>query len=181
MDTNIPGSNPEVVKTKKSIKKKIIFLIVLIIYSLLLLFSGIILGSVGRRAAVNKLNQVTRLSNPNDPMYAGLSGSLAGKIVKIEGSKAYVLSEKGGNGVFNISDSVSVSEIAGGKIVSLGNTRDKVRLNETGTINITGFGNGYTIYSITYLKDTPPVLTPPLNPNETPKPATSSAKPSQQI
>src|SRR3989344_3903160 len=180
MDTNIPGSNPEVVKTKKSIKKKIIFLIVLIIYSLLLLFSGIILGSVGRRAAVNKLNQVTRLSNPNDPMYAGLSGSLAGKLVKIEGSKAYVLSEKGGNGVFNISDSVSVSEIAGGKIVSLGNTRDKVRLNETGTINITVFDIITPITSKPSQKTPPPVLPPPKNQKKKTNPATPSAKPSQK-
>src|SRR3989344_6662082 len=174
MDTD----KPEVVKTKKGIKKKIILIIILIICSLLLFFSGILIGNSGRRAAINKLNQITKLSNPNDPMYANLSGSLTGKIVKIEGSKAYVLSEKGGNGVFNISDPISVSEITGGKIVSLGNTKDNIRLNETGTISITGFGNGYAIYSIAYFKDTPPALNPPLDPTIIPSASTKPASPS---
>jgi hypothetical protein len=165
---------------KRSLKKTILFIVLLIIYSAILLATGILLGSSGKRAPSNKLNQLAKLNDPSDPMYANIQGALNGQITKIEGSKAYVTSDKGGTGILNIGDLVLVSEIAGGKLVELGNTSDKVRLNETGIIKIAGVGNGYLIYAVTYSKDMPPALTPPVNPtipdSPSPKPASSSAK-----
>lgn len=171
LNKTMPGS------TKKS--SKILFIlggiILLVIYSTLLFSGGVFLGSNSKKTASVRVNQLTRLSDPADPMFANLQGSINGQIVSIVGNKAYFKSNKGGTGVFNISSPVLVSEILGGKVVDLGNAPDKIKLNEEATIKITGFGNGFAIYSVTYLKDTT-TLTLPANPLENPKTASQTAK-----
>lgn len=163
---------------QKSPTKKVLvilgLLVILLIYSAVLVALGIILNSRSKTTSLSKANQVTKLNNPNDPMFANLQGTINGMVTKIEGNKIYILSDKGGSGIFNINDPVLVSEIIGGKLVELGNSVDKIKLNEPGVIKITGYGNGYTVYSVTYLKDSAPEL----NAEDPIKQTSQSAKPS---
>lgn len=119
-------------------------------------FSGFYLGN---RNAVNlkdELNQLTALNNPKSEIYANLKGSFNGKIVRIEGNKAYVESHKGGEGVFSVPNPVDINEFKNGKLTNLGTTREKIVLNEQADIKISGYKEGYAIYAVTYFRDPVP-------------------------
>lgn len=163
---------PPATSKKGKFFKKLIIPIILLLVLFAAFFGGFALGRVSLLANINRFNQ---LSNPNNPMFANLTGVIQGKVVQIAGSKAYVESSKGGRGIFNIADSVTVDEISGGKVNNLGNSKDKIRLNEPASIKIAALNGAYAIISVTYIKD---MLE--LNITEATKSASPSAKASQK-
>lgn len=174
MESDAP---PEVMKKGKSTKKKILLLVALVIYSLILLLAGFTMGIINKLPEVSKINFLSKLNNPNDPLYANLQGTIVGKVVNITGDRATLITDKGGTVIFNLATPIIVSEIDGEKLNQLGTTPDTIRLNDTGAIKIVGIGNGYAISSITYFKNSFPNLVPPTQLNKT---ATQSAKPVQK-
>lgn len=148
--------------TNKASKKIIFgltaaFLVLLVIAASF--YSGFYLGNQKFKSAQDKIKSLTRLNNPNNKFYVNLQGSFNGEITKIDGDKAYVESNRGGQGIFSIPNPVEVQEVKQGKINTLGTTRDKVILNENAEIKIAGYGEGYAIYSVVYYRDPVPNFT----------------------
>lgn len=113
---------------------------------------------LGRASILKQVNKFSLLTNPQSPVFADIKGSLAGKIVKVDGNKAYIETSKGGRGIFNILEKLPVSEIDNGKLKELSDNPEGIRLNEDAVIQIIGTNNGYSINSITYIKNTLPTI-----------------------
>lgn len=148
MDDNSSDLSPKVVKIKKGMTKKVILVILLAIYSLLLLFLGFILGGNYSKRDIAKLSP---LVNPLDPMFANLTGTIRGKIVKIEQTKAYVLSQEGGSAIFSLAKPLTITEWKNNKVNSLGNSQDQIRIGEDAVLKIRPLGKGFGIFSIAYI------------------------------
>ena len=143
--------------TKRSSKK--IFLVIEIIllffiFSAASFYGGMYFSNKKVEVAEARAKALTHLNDPANPFFVNLKGSLYGKITKIDKEKAYVESSKGGErGIFNIINPVEVIEVKQGKLNTIGTTIDKVILNENADIRVTGFEEGYVIYSVVYNRD----------------------------
>ena len=154
-DSNLGATN----KKSQMLKKIIILGLAILALGLASFFSY----TAGKRSVKAKANLLNQLSNPNSPLFANLSGTITGKITQVNGNLINIESVKGGKGIFNISSPIIVSEVNKGKLTELGKAKESIRLNENAVMRIVvlGFNDGYQINSITYIKDTPPLLAPP--------------------
>lgn len=170
---NMNQANPPETPKKKKGFKKILVIIVLIIYSVVLIGATYFITT-----AINERNLkgvLTAFHNPNNPLFLNLTGTANGKIVEIKGEKAWVETDKGGKLILSIKEPVLVSEISGDKLTEIGKTIDKIKLNQTATIRVEGYGSGYIITAVTYFDSNVPTFNLQAA-SASAKPASPSAK-----
>lgn len=149
------NETPNAIKSNNKYGKFFKIILIVVIAALLLEGAFIAGWKVSADSFKAKANRLNQLSNPSSPMYANLSGTITGKVVKVEGSVVFIESSRGGKGNFNISNPIFINEINEGKLKDLGQSKENIRLNETAIFKITvkGFNDGYSVNSITYVKD----------------------------
>lgn len=131
---------------------KLIILIIFLIYSAGLFYGGTVY--IGKKQATSAKNtQVNKLTNQESDFFANLKGSINGQIIQVNGNKLTIKTAKGNQGIFSLTEPLIINELVKNKLQPVGNTKDKIRLNENAEIKIKGLGNGFAIYAITYIKD----------------------------
>lgn len=147
---------------------KLLILLVFLSYSAgLVYFAPAIQEKIGLlKSSTETQRSLSVLNDPNSPKYARLQGTIEGKVLKIEGSKVYVETVKGGKLIFDLSPNVLVNEIKDGKINKLGDTPQAIKTGENSSISLTGFRNGFAVSSITYTSGSLPLNNPKLEPQK---------------
>ncbi len=131
----------------------ILILILFALYSIGIFYAGTYYNTKKNAAVVAKAIKINQLTDQNSAIFANLKGSIKGKIIKVEGSKATIETVKGEIGIFSLTKPLVVAELLNDKINPIGNSLTDIRLGELAEIKIRGVDRGYVIYAITYLKD----------------------------
>lgn len=132
---------------------KIIFIVFLLIYSAGLFVGGVVWQK--KNSPDKSRTMLSNLNNPNSSAFLNLTGTINGKITKIEGEKIYIEPQKGGQAIFSLPPTLIVSEAKNGAIKEIGTTKEAIQLNRPMTMLIKGFNNGFAVTSITYAADNP--------------------------